>query len=326
MRLAVAAAFAFCLASAAQAQRRDSVVIPLPGARTLHGYVADAAERSIDSVEIFIQSAKRSTFTRPDGSFRFDDLKPGKYKLRARKLGYYPQARDVTVGDRGGATAFYLVRNSFALPPIVSSAPRGGLSGVVGDTSFNIIEGATVWVLASDRRAQSDSTGAFHLDLNPGRHMVRVERAGYAPRLLSVTIPSDSGRRVVVWLAPAGEGTRRREQQAILELSMRLTRRNPVWSKVYTREDIQRSGSSLDGLASSAAVKRVPDYCLANVDGGTVLEPLWVFDPADIETMEVYSTRPARRAPTSVMRGGSGTRIPPANDCDGTRIYLWLRK
>src|SRR5688500_7987876 len=228
-------------ASVANAQRRETVDIPLPGPRTIVGFVADTADRPVDSAEVFIESLQRSTVTRADGSFRFEDVKPGKYQIGARKLGFYPQGKPVQVGDKGGGTAFWLRPRDVTLPAIVSSAVRGGLSGVIGDTAFNIIEGATIWVLASDRRTVSDSTGAFHLDLKPGRHIVRVERAGYGSKLVSVSIPDDSGRRVTVWMAPASRGAMARETQNVLEFSSRLTRRNPVWSKIYTREDIARS-------------------------------------------------------------------------------------
>jgi carboxypeptidase family protein len=211
----------------------------------------------------------------------------------------------------------------------VASATRGGLSGVVGDTAFNIIEGATIWALASDRRAMSDSAGQFFLDLKPGRHMVRVERPGYGSKLVSVNIPRDSGRRVTVWLSPATT-FERRESQALLEMSMRLTRRNPVWSKIYTREDFLKTNmQTTDRFASAGAGKRIPEYCEAIVDG-YVREPLWIIDLADVETMEVYTSRPPRGGARNPNAGGpsqSGLRgVPQPRECEGTRVYVWLRK
>jgi hypothetical protein len=323
MRAWSLAATVFC-ATAAQAQLRDSVQIPLPGPRVIHGFVADRVERPLDSVEVVIASLKRSTFTAADGSFRFEDVKPGKYKIAVRRLGYYPQAREVPVGDDGGATAFFLTGKSATLPPIVSSASRGGLSGVVGDTAFNIIEGASIWVLGSDRRADSDSTGAFFLDLKPGRHMVRVERPGYGSKLVSVTIPNDSGRRVMVWMAPAAQGTANREKQAIQDFSMRLMRRTPVWSTIYTRDDILRARhSNATQLATAGAGKRVDENCPAIIDG-MVSAPLWALDPADIETMEVYASRPSRRGVTSINARAAARQPLAGPDCT-TRVYVWLR-
>lgn len=330
MRVAVAVALGLFTASAADAQLRETVNIPLPGPRVIHGFVADSTERPIDSAEVFITSLKRITFTAPDGSFRFEDVKPGRYQVGVRKLGYYPDGRTVQVGDNGGATAFWLVRRAdVTLPTIVSSARSGGLSGVIGDTAYRAIAGAKVWVLASDKRAESDSTGAFYMDLKPGRHMVRVERPGYGSKLVSVTIPKDSGRRVMVWLSPASRAAEARDNHMLQEFSMRLTRRRPVWSTVYTREDIARSGKTLLGeIATAGAGRPVDPLCLASVNGDTTRKiPIWVVDAADLETVEVYVPRPPRQAVTSI--GGGNSR--PASSSMSSRnfcpqVIAWLRK
>jgi hypothetical protein len=312
---------------AVHAQRRDSVQIPLPGARTIVGFVADTDDRPLENAEVYITSLKRTTASGPDGSFRFDDVKPGKYQVGVRKIGYYPQGRSVTVGDQGGATAFWIgPTGPVTLPSVVSSAVRGGLSGVVGDTAFNAIPAAQIWVLASDQRTRSDSTGAFFLDLKPGRHMVRVERAGYGSKLLSVTIPRDSGRRVMVWLTETTRGARARESQAIAEFSMRLTRRNPVWSTLYTREDIARSRKQLLSELVNAGNGRPvdPNLCTATIDG-VYREPLWAIDAADIETVEIYTPRPARGGVRSINAAGTRARPQPqASLCPG--VFVWLRK
>lgn len=315
------------VASAVHAQQRDSIQIPLPGPRVLHGFVADSNDAPIDSAEVFISSLKRAVFTASDGSFRFEDIKPGKYQVGARKVGYFPQGRTVQVGDNGGATAFRLGRRpgSVTLPAVVSSARRGGLSGVVGDTAYKAIADAKVWVLASDKRAQSDSTGAFFLDLKPGRHMVRVEREGYGSQFLSVTIPNDSGRRVMVWMSPAS-GSESYQSHMMQEFSMRLARRNPVWSRIYTREDITRSGRDLlRQLATDGAGRPVPDTCETFIDGDTTRKaPVWAIDAADIETLEVYAPKAARGGVKSI---GSGSARGPSQMRPACPIlYTWMRK
>jgi hypothetical protein len=323
-RRTVAAAIALTLASTAQAQLRDSVTIPLPGPRILHGFVADNVERPLDSVEVYIESLKRTTFTRPDGSFRFEDVKEGKYQLRARKLGYYPNARTVTVGDQGGATAFWLLpRGPVTLPTVIASATRGGLTGIIGDTSFRVIAGATIEGLAVNARTQSDSAGKFYLDLKPGEHMIRVSLPGYGSKMISVTIPRDSGREVSVWLAP-GRGYAR-EAVAFMELEMRLTRRNPVWSKIYSREDIVRSGKKdLHELAVAGAGRPVDENaCEAVIDGGPLRLPVWALEASEIDMVEIYTPRPPRQVPTSIMRG-QPRRAPAFSGCP--QVYAWLRK
>jgi Carboxypeptidase regulatory-like domain len=210
------------------------------GPRTIVGIVADTTGIPLDSVELLISSVRRRAMSGPDGTFRFDDLKPGKYQIAARRLGFYPQVHDVTVGDRGGVVSFSLLRGIPALPPVVSSVARGGLSGVIGDTAYNIVEGAKIAVVASDHRTVSDSMGRFFLDLKPGKYMVNVSRRGYATRLVSVTIPNDSGRRMTVWLTPADQAQTARDAAVLDSLTLRLELRNPAFSTIFTREDINR--------------------------------------------------------------------------------------
>jgi hypothetical protein len=324
MKRTVAAVLALTLASTAQAQLRDSVTIPLPGPRILHGFVADNVERPLDSAEVLIESIKRSTFTRADGSFRFEDVKPGRYQVRVRKFGYYPNARTVTVGDQGGATAFWLQpRGPLTLPTVIASANRGGLSGIIGDTSFNVIAGASIEGVAVNTRTSSDSTGRFYLDLKPGKHIVRVSLPGYGSKMISVTIPRDSGREVSVWLAP-GRGYVR-ENVAFLELEMRLNRRNPVWSTIFTREDIISSGKqTLHELAVAGAGRAVDqNACQAVIDGGPLTLPVWALDASEIDMVEVYTPRPPRQVPTSIMRPPP-RRAPAFSGCP--QVYAWLRK
>jgi hypothetical protein len=233
----------------------------------------------------------------------------------------------VKVGDDGGTTTFNLVPYVRGLAPVVSSSTRGGLSGVVGDTAYSIVAGAQISVVASDRRAVSDSTGAFFMDLKPGRYMVYVKRAGYASRLVSVTIPNDSGRRMVVWLSPTSRGESAREEWAIDNLNARLVRRNPVWSTIYSREDINKMDmTDAAQIATIGARKRVDDTCPAIIDGGPRTAPIWAFAASDIEALEVYTPKPASYAPTSISRRGVLPRAPiESSDCPVT-VYLWLRK
>ncbi|HTJ24112.1 MAG TPA: carboxypeptidase-like regulatory domain-containing protein [Gemmatimonadaceae bacterium] len=304
--------------------------------RAIVGTVADTAGRAIDSAEVILASPNRRTVTGADGRFEFDDVKPGNYELVARKLGFYPQTRRVKVDTGGGAIKFELVQRPYSLAPVVSTATRLGLSGVVGDTAYNIVSGAAIAVLAGNERAVSDSTGAFFLGLKPGRHVLRVSRDGFAPRMLTVTIPPDSGRRVVVWLTPANRAGGYRESFAMDSLAHRLLVRNPVWSKLLTREDILRSGvTDVPQLATVGAGKRIDQRCPAIVDGGPMRLPLWAFEPADIEMMEVYTTPPPRRTNADAVAQVFKRRPPDTrgwqpdtmstSDC-GAQLYVWLRK
>jgi len=313
------------VAAKVAAGQQSTMAPPPAGPRTLIGVVSDTLGNTIDSVDVFIASLKRHTISGADGKFRFDDVKAGEYSVSTRRLGFLPQLRKVRVGDDGGTMTFSLIPYMRGLPPVVSSAARGGLSGVIGDTAYNIVSGAEISVIASDRRANSDSTGSFFLDLKPGKHLVRVTAPGFASRLVSVTIPNDSGRRMVVWLTPSARGESTRESWAIENLNARLLRRDPVHSTIYSREDINKMApTDIIQLAVMGAHEPVDDNCPAIIDGGPRTAPIWAFAPADIETMETYTQKRPSYAPRSII-GRAVTPPPPSTDCPVT-IYLWLRK
>src|SRR6185369_5214901 len=120
---------------------------------------------------------------RPDGSFRFEDVKPGTYSMRARKIGFHPQAQDIVVDDSGGVAVFALLAAVRALPPSITSAERGGLSGRVGDTSFQAIPNALVRVMGHQDWTKTDSGGTFFMPLKAGSYLVSVTRDGFDYKL-----------------------------------------------------------------------------------------------------------------------------------------------
>ena len=298
-----------------------------PGPRVVAGIVVDSAMVPIESVTVSIVSLKDRALSRQDGTFRFDNVKPGTYQVAARKVGYTPQIRDVVVDDRGGVVGLELVPLPQVLAPVISSSTRGGLSGIVGDTAYNVIPGADVWLMSAGARVTTDSSGAFFIEAKPGHYMLRIARAGFSPRLTSVTIPPDSGRQIVVWLLPS-RGAAAREAALMDELSERLLRRSPIWSKLLTREDIVRTGKEeLADLANIAAGRPIDPSCLAVVDGKEHM-PLWLLRASDIETIEVYTTPPPRQVPTSInnnSRMAGRTAIQSDDECRAT-VYVWLRR
>ena len=303
-------------------------VAPLPIPHTLVGFVHDTLGNPVDSVLVFIPSEKRRVMTTADGKFRFDDVKPGTYDVSARRLGYLPLIKEVVVAEGGGTTTFRLVPIVRTLAPVVTTVDRGGLSGVVGDTGYNIIQGAQVHVISTDLHAATDSMGRFFLDVKPGKYMVNFTAPGYASRLMSVNVPGDSGRRIVAWLAPTTLRASRMEAFNLQELGFRMDTMPPVRSRRFTREDINRVGYEdlLQMANAGAAGKRVDESCWAYLDGGPDSIPIWGLAAADLEFVEVYTKKDARRAPTSIMNNKRvSTQVAPQSDCP-VRIYAWLRK
>jgi hypothetical protein len=300
-------------------------------------------------------SLQRRTLSKVDGGFLFSDIAPGKYDVRARKMGYAPQVQSLVVDSLGGATLFALVPLPHVLRPIVTTVARGGLSGVVGDTAFNALVGAEVRVLGHDQYAATDSLGTFYIPIRPGSYILSVKQPGFAYRLVSVIIPPDSGQRIRVNLAPATQTPSHRQAHNVDDFASRVAWRQAAHSRMYTRAELQGMGIEwvYDAVRMGfAAIHLGPDPridrdCTVVVNGGpdtTTLAPLTV---DDVETVEVYdvatsisatSTTPRRNfstpgAASSVARPMRDP-VPLANTEDAawanrtkacTLVYVWLR-
>jgi hypothetical protein len=142
--------------------------------------------------------------------------------------------------------------------------------------------------------------------------MVRVKRTGFATKMVSISIPPDSGRKLLIWLYAARRGATPHEEWAARELGFRLDTATAAWSKVFTREDIMNFPSDeLTQLARAGSISAVDGNCPALIDGGPTTLPLRSLRAEDLEMVEVYTDKP---------RGASSTtpRCP--------HIYAWLRK
>jgi hypothetical protein len=237
-------------AVAQQPTRLPAVVVNAapdkPGARKVAGVVRDTAALALDSVEVSITSLQRRVFSKADGSFLFTDVGPGKYEVRARKLGYGPQIREMVVDSAGATGMFSLVPLPYVLRPVVTTVARGGLSGVVGDTAFNALGGAEVRVLGHDAHTLTDSRGSFYIPIKAGSYLVAVRDAGFADRLVSAIVPPDSGERIRVTLAPPARALSAREIHDIDDFGERLAWRSTQHSRVFhprrPRRDEHRVG------------------------------------------------------------------------------------
>jgi hypothetical protein len=320
--IAVALAASVATIEAAAQERRPRIVSRPAGPGTIVGVVADTAANPIEGVEVTLLSPRRTTLTGRDGGFRFDELPNGRYDLRARRIGYDPQARAVRVGDDGGAVDFTLTPRPQALPTVVTSAVRGGLAGVVGDSARRPISNIEVRVLGKGRHVRTAPDGSFHFDLEAGTYVVQVTGFGYASRMVSVTIPRDSGRHVAIGLQ-RGETSNRQKINAD-DMAQRLAWRSS-FSEVYGRQELQAKGDmSLEEIVRQAAPNPLDEACMALLDGGPERVPLWAYEAVDLEMVEVYPPGSVSvvggRRPQPLVRG-SGARGGAARVCP--LVYIW---
>jgi len=293
---------ALICASSAVALAQDPVRLPgvvvkapidKPGPRALVGVARDTFTTPIDSVEISIPQLKRRATTQGDGKFRFDKIAPGKYEVRARKIGYAPQIREVTVDAEGGVGVFDLLQLQRALPPVIVNAARGGIGGVVGDTSFNAIPGATVRLIGHGEAMQVDSAGYFHFDVGEGQYFLTVKQEGFRDKVVSVRVPRDSGRRVSIFLEPQKEAVR--EFWNVDDFNERVAWRMKTTSTLYSREDLLDMGIEWISDAVQTGAARLAQRatfldkdCVGMLNGGPETVMLKTLTIDDIATIEIY--------------------------------------
>lgn len=261
-----------------------------PGPKLFAGLVKDTAGNPLEGVEITIPRLQKRMFTKNDGTFRIDDVKAGTYSVRARKFGYAPQVREFEVESGGGTGEFELMPIARALPAVVASAARGGLSGVVADTGYAPVAGAEVTVLGKGLRTLTDSGGGFFIPAPAGSYMVAIRKHGYADKLASVRIPPDSGRHMTAMLGP-GVPIPAREAWNIADLASRQAWRNKLTMPFYTREEIQKLGIVwIYDLVRMAGSDQYSDDCAVIVNGGPTWVSLATLTVDDVESIEVYDT------------------------------------
>jgi hypothetical protein len=355
----IAAAF-FLLARTAFAQNpvrlpavQVSAPLEKPRAHAMIGVVHDTAAMTLEGAEISIVDLKRRVFSGSDGKFRIDDLRPGRYAVRVRRVGYAPQVRSIDVDDDGGVGEFALLPIPRTLQPVVVNAGRGGLSGIIGDTAFRALRGAVVRVLGSGRMAETDSTGHFRFDVRPGQYFLSVQRDGFGDQTMMVRVPKDSGRFVAVHLAPRTGKRDPRSVYNITDLATRMASRMTTNSTVYSTDDLAEMGIVWVGDAVQGAVTRtalrtslVDDDCFAVLNGGPDIISLKGLTRDDIVSMEVYAmsggvaspvvpsaskssyTRWPKKFGTAVMGLTNTKEAGEANFYGGKRcplIYIWKR-
>lgn len=313
------------------------------------GVVRDSTGNPLVGVEVSIAALRRRQMTRADGAFRFDSVAQGSYSVRARRVGFGPLTLDVAPDS--GANVFVLRATPQQLPPVLSSAAAGGLSGVIRDASNNGLEGAEVRVAGSGQVVSTDSRGVFFIAIKPGSYVVVVRREGYRERIASANVPPDSGRHIELALMRHTGRKVVREAWNTTDFSARLAWRALSTSRVYTRDDML--ASKLEWVNEAIAMSIAPAVlgpgftpdadCAGIVNGGPDIVDLSTLTVEDVEAVEVYvgSQNRGRSTPAGppsrLVRGASGqsrARVPLGNTdraiwADRTKscalVYVWLR-
>ena len=300
------------------------------GLVTLTGTVTDTAGRPVEDADVAVLQLQRRFRTGPDGKFVFNNIKPGKFTLTTRRIGYVEDTKKISVSDKGGNVQIPLKRAAFALPSMITTAERGGLSGVIADTAYRPMAGVKINVIGTTHVVESDSTGAFFTPVPPGHYLVDVTRNGYDRQLISVTVPRDAGRKIAAWMVPQTGKPNPMIGANLYEMRVRLIRGRAATSRYYTREDIELAGwTELREVASVAAGRLMNPNCPVLINGGPQKRELWEITTREVEFIETYEDIPSVPKVNAPRPGDitvePSTNALPTSAC-GTALVVWLRR
>lgn len=288
----------------------------------LSGRVIDTAGAPVANAVLRATQGARTVIAEADGDgdFRIAGLAGGMWTVSIRRLGFRPVALDIEMPAEGLRRNFTLEGNAPTLDPQLIAAKWTGVRGVVGDARHVApLAGAQVRLLGSDATTASDSLGHFALPLPGGRDIVlRVERAGFAARLISVAVPENGYVELDVPLDTTLQAPR--DLWIWRDLDRRLKFATPRSVQVSRDEIAATDAASLGGalsLARSVASRGVVINRRACVFVNGVARPGYPVDAIranDVEFVEAYP-------PGSDLTRSLALRWPPNATCgvpDGT--------
>jgi len=321
-----------------------------PQRRVLTGTVVDTAGRPIAEAEVSIPELRRRTLTGMDGTFRFDTVPVGTREVRARKIGFAIQWIRTPFDSANSRVAFRLVPITQALPAMVTSANRRGLSGHVDERGKGSLPGAIVRVLGTGREAVTDGNGDFQLTLqHGGSFMVSISKDSFDVRLVSVHIPDDSGRNIVSQLDRSTKVVKG-QSWIVPDIAERQAWILPRDGQLYTHEELERLKiewiyDAVDMVGPRLGARQHFDReCAVVLDGGPKTAHLSTLTIDDVESVEVYRTfaavPPSVTAAAPRSKTSKWKKSPPAAFmglwADAAKenyyaerycpaVYVWLR-
>jgi hypothetical protein len=255
----------------------------------IRGTVVDSAGRPIENADVSVEQLRQRVRTSAEGRFAFVGVKPGRYTVGVRSIGYESASSRVTVKDSAVIVQFALTRRPFSLPARVTTASRGGLSGVIADTGYAPLSDVRVQIVAVEDQTTTDSRGAFFLPVKPGKYLVRLRRDGYASQLIGVTVPVNEGREIAAWMVPQQGKSNPRFETNLFDMRKRKIMAGPARSHFYSREEIDKFGhADLLPFVRGGAGFPVSQDCWVTINGGPRRDFLWNLSTDDIEYVELY--------------------------------------
>lgn len=282
---------------------------------TVSGRVQTEQGLPVARARIDLVGATQSAETDSMGRFRLPSLNPGRHVLRARSLGFLPSEVSIVLGTRDTTVVIALIRAPNRLSEVTVRGNWQGIHGIVGDAiSQAPLSGVAVRIVGVSSDTRTDDSGIFSAPTRAGSFVVRLEKEGYAPKTLSIEVPRDSSREVLVSLDTSSVNDAR--TQILWREYDSRTRMRGMNSALVPAGELARIGTQ----TLSEALRRAPSFATRNLrlaDADICLyvngepKPGWTMDAFDVDeilSIEVYG------------RGGEltrnlGVRWPKGEPC-----------
>jgi hypothetical protein len=327
---------------------------PVHQYRPVFGEVRDTSGTPLANVEVLALDEGRLARTGADGTFRLDSIAFGEQRFLFRQVGYHRIEVSLLIRPAAEEIVIRMTPVAVVLDPVMVSARRTGVFGVVGDARYQALAGVEVLVVGGGS-AITDSSGQFNLPrVRAGTYMLRVRKRGYYALTRSLTLPRDDAMELSLLLMPLPGGLSRgrvtqlsgyspRLGWALAESDSRQMRCRGGSSVLVTREELaeQGEGSLADALTrtrtvSSKAYGRMEllQYRVI-IDGqnypgapaaGVPLDdfrtpdegwPLAGLRVEEVEAVEIYKGRIRLSRPSGRSSNFGG--------CPTGTIWVWLR-
>lgn len=316
--------------------------------QSVTGIVRDTAGAPLVGADVVL--GERRTSTGPSGAFRIDSLRPGRYAITIRMVGYDPvRSRVVVVATEPTELEYFMVAAPQLLAPLVVESRRTGIYGAVGDTSYTAAVGARVQVAGpTGGEALTDSMGRFAFpNADRGVYMVRVTFPGYSARQFMVELKRGEGRELGVLLTPSRRAPSRSEEDALRDLGARLTAGLARERMTATELKRHQSGALCDIPRIRSEVGRINSATTTLILNGVVafrevdVSSLCSWRADEVELVEfspdvcrdvtqsvatllgTWCSGRARSVPRSIMSGGGRVRTQGAG---GSYVIIWEKR
>jgi carboxypeptidase family protein len=240
-----------------------------PQPAVLNGTVKDVDGKPLRDVVIDVSGVKKHAVTDDRGRFRITKLTTEPLVMIVRRVGMVVMTFDVNLIPGDNEVNITMEPLPQVLDVVRSATEQSGLFGVVGDTGFTLIEGASVATIVHKSKALTNDKGQFFFDpVQAGADVVDVRKLGFRPRIVSFTMPPKGGQRLAIWLTPLPSGLDDKSVrqmsapsnalvQELFDFSMRRHWASSARSMFATREILAQYAS---GMTAEEALRYLPRF------------------------------------------------------------------